>query len=278
MDPIDKSLGDEVEQKHLDLRGKSVAEILSILTAPSINEVDDPQSHASAVAPSSPPVAPDSSGSANAPSIMPLIADTRPKTPEIGLCPLEDPAQRPSNVSGLPAPSIQTRQWPEVVRLAHLPFVLILAVIVATGVTLLTFPKEVRKWSGEMSGLMNSLFEAPSRAKTPTKLSRLALKPPKGFVNEPLPLGVLLSDASGSEKVILAGLAIGTRLSAGTRVGLTSWEMLARDVVDALIYPPKDFVGPMVAVIDLRSAGDWLLDSQVIRLEWIQKDKERLPN
>src|SRR5262245_3154205 len=129
-----------------------------------------------------------------------------------------------------------------------------------------------------MSGLMTSLFEAPSRAKTPTKLSRLVLKPPKGFVNEPLPLGVLLSDASGSEKVILAGLAIGTRLSAGTPVGLTSWEMLARDVVGALVYPPNDFVGPMVAVIDLRSAGDWLLDSQIIRLEWIQKDKERLPN
>jgi hypothetical protein len=61
-------------------------------------------------------------------------------------------------------------------------------------------------------------------------------------------------------------------------VGVTSWEMLARDVVDALVYLPNDFVGPMVAVIDLRSAGDWLLASQIIRLEWIQKDKERLPN
>ena len=105
--------------------------------------------------------------------------------------------------------------------------------------------------------------------------SLLVLKPPKGFVNEPLPLSVFLSDASGSEKVILAGLAIGTRLSAGTPVGLTSWEMLAREAVDALVYPPKDFVGIMVAVIDLRSHGDWLMDSQIIRFEWIRKDKER---
>src|SRR5262245_55648381 len=133
MDPIDKSLGDEVEQKHLDLCGKSVAEILSILTAPLINGVDDPQSHASPVAPSSPPVAPDSSGSANVPSIMPLIADAPPMTPEIGHCPLEDPAQRLSNGSGLPAPPIQTGQWTEVVWLAHLLFVLILYVIVANG-------------------------------------------------------------------------------------------------------------------------------------------------
>src|SRR5262245_62785133 len=87
------------EQKRLDLRDKSVAEILSLLTAPSIDGIDDPHSHASPVAPSSPPVAPDSSGSTNARSITPLIADAPPMTPEIGDCPLEDPAQRLSNGS-----------------------------------------------------------------------------------------------------------------------------------------------------------------------------------
>jgi hypothetical protein len=277
MDPIDEPLGDEVEEQRLDLRGKSVAEILSILNAPSIDGTDDPQSHASPVAPSSPPVAPDSSESTNAPPITPLIADAPPMAPEIGDRPLEDPAQRISNGSGLPAPPIQTGQRPEVARFGHLPFVLILAAIVA-AVTLMTFPKAVPKWSGEMSGLMTPLFEAPSRAKTPTMLPRLVVRAQKGFVNEPLPVGVLLNDASGSEKVIVAGLAVGTRLSAGTPVGLTSWELLARDVVDALVYPPKDFVGLMVAAIDLRSPGDWLMDSQIIRLEWIQKDKERLSN
>jgi hypothetical protein len=125
---------------------------------------------------------------------------------------------------------------------------------------------------------MTPLFEAPSRAKISTKVPRLVVKAQKGVVNEPLPMGVLLNDASGSEKLILAGLAIGTRLSEGTLVGLTSWEMLAREAVDALVYPPKDFVGLMVAVIDLRSPADWLMDSQTIRLEWIRKDKERLSN
>jgi hypothetical protein len=119
-------------------------------------------------------------------------------------------AAPPSNVTNarrvLIRPIFLGGQWPEVVRFGHLPIVLILAVIVATGVTLMTFPNAVRKWSGEMSGLMTPLFEAPSRAKTPTKLPRLVLKPPKGFVNEPLPLGVLLSDGSGGEKVILAGV------------------------------------------------------------------------
>jgi hypothetical protein len=45
--------------------------------------------------------------------------------------------------------------------------------------------------------------------------------------------------------------------------------MLARDVGNAFVYAPKDFVGTMVAAIDLRSASDWLLDSQTVRLEWV---------
>src|SRR6202040_1265588 len=80
----------------------------------------------------------------------------------------------------------------------------------------------------------------------------------------------------GGEKVVLAGLAVGTSLSAGTLLGLTSWQMLARDVGNVFAYAPKDFVGIMDAVIDLRSASDLLMDSQIVRLEWIQKNEQRL--
>jgi hypothetical protein len=281
MDPIAKPLGDRIEEQRPDLRGQSVAEILSMLTPPSIgwgDGINDPQSHGSPVAASSPPVAPESSRSTDVSPIALLIADAPPITPGTGDRPPEDLAQRFSNGPGLPEPPIKTGQRPVVARFDHLPLGLILAAVVAAGVTLMTFPNAVREWSGEIYGLMTPLFEAPSRAKIPTKVPRLVVKAQKGVVNEPLPMGVLLNDASGSEKLILAGLAIGTRLSAGTPVGLTSWEMLAREAVDALVYPPKDFVGLMVAVIDLRSPADWLMDSQTIRLEWIRKDKERLSN
>jgi hypothetical protein len=157
-----------------------------------------------------------------------------------------------------------------------LSFVVILAAIVAIGVTLMTFPNEVRKRSSDISGMVTPLFEGSSPARTPTKRPRLVVKGQKGFVNEPLPLGVSLNDASGGERVILAGLAIGTSLSAGTLLGLTSWQMLAQDVGNAFVYAPKDFVGIMDAAIDLRSPGDWLMDSQTVRLEWIQKNEERL--
>jgi hypothetical protein len=151
-----------------------------------------------------------------------------------------------------------------------LSFVAILAAIVAIGLLILmTFPKEVRKRSGDISGMVTPLFEGLSRARTSTKSPRLVVKRIKGFVNEPLPLGVSINDASGEERVILAGFAIGTSLSSGTPLGLTSWQMSARDVGNAVVYAPKDFVGVMVAAIDLRSPSDWLLDNQTVRLEWV---------
>jgi TPR repeat protein len=48
----------------------------------------------------------------------------------------------------------------------------------------------------------------------------------------------------------------------------------ARDLGRAFAYAPKDFVGVMDAAIDLRSAADRLMDSQVVRLEWIKKKPE----
>ena len=152
----------------------------------------------------------------------------------------------------------------------RLSFAVVLAAIVATGLlALMTFPNEVRKRSGDLSGIVTALFEGSSRARTSTKSPRLVVKRIKGFVNEPLPLGVSISDASGGERVILASFPIGTSISTATPLGLTSWRMLARDVGNAFVYAPKDFVGTMVAAIDLRSPSDWLLDSQTVRLEWV---------
>ena len=47
-----------------------------------------------------------------------------------------------------------------------------------------------------------------------------------------------------------------------------------RDLANALAYPPKDFVGVMDAAIKLHSAHDRLIESGVIRLEWVQKNEE----
>ena len=245
-DHIGKPLGAEPEKQRLDLRGKSVAEITSILTSPPIGcegGIDDPLSHASPLASPLPSVGPEPPRFTNAPPT--LVADapaTAPGTggPNLDLPPLKPPsfegevaleglAHRSSHDPGLLRPPIQTGQRTVVARSGRLSFVAILAGIVAIGV-LMTFPNELRERSADISGMVTTLLEGSSRARTWTKSPRLAVKRMKGLVNEPLPLGVSINDASGDERVILAGFAVGTSLSTGTPLGLTSWQMLARDV------------------------------------------------
>jgi hypothetical protein len=168
---------------------------------------------------------------------------------------------------------LKSRPFKVVTRFGRLSFAVILAAIVGIGVTLMTFPNEVRRQAGDISLMVTPLFEGSSRARISTRLPRLVVKGITGTVNEPLPLGVSFTDVPGGDRIILAGLPIGTSLSTGTPLGLTGWQMLARDVGNALVYAPKDYVGSMVAAIDLRSPGDWLLDSKTVRLEWIQKTK-----
>src|SRR6516165_5399762 len=255
---IGKPLCAELEKHGLDLRGKSVAEITSILTSPTIGSeggIDEPLLHTSPVEAATEPFS-----LTNAPSIIPRVANAPPMAPGIG----------GSNLNLKP---LKPRPFKVVARFGRLSFVVILAAIVGIGVILMTFPNEVRRRAGDISLVVTPLFEGSSRARISTKLPRLVVKGIRGTVNGPLPLGVSLTDVPGGDRIILAGLPIGTRLSTGTPLGLTGWQMLARDVGNALVYAPKDYVGSMVAAIDLRSAGDWLLDSKTVRLEWIQKTK-----
>ena len=258
---IGKPLCAELEKHGLDLRGKSVAEIASILASPPIrceDGTDDPLSHTPPVESALPPVVPEPFSLTNAPSIIPRIVELPPMAPGIG----------GPNVDLKP---LKSRPLKVVTRFGRLSFAVILAAIVGIGVILMTFPSEVRRQADDISLMVS--FEGSSRARISTKLPRLVVKGIRGTVNEPLPLGVSLTDVPGGDRIILAGLPIGTSLSTGTPLGLTGWQMLARDVGNALVYAPKDYVGSMVAAIDLRSAGDWLLDSKTVRLEWIQKTK-----
>jgi hypothetical protein len=249
-----KPLGAELEKHGLDLRGKSVAEITSILTGCE-DGIDEPLLHTSPVEGPFPPAATEPFSLTSAPSIIPRVANAPPVAP--GIKPLKS----------LPF---------KIARFGRLSFVVIVATIVGVGVILMTFPNEVLRRAGDISLMVTPLLEGSSRARISTKLPRLVVKSIRGAVNEPLPLGVSLTDVPGGERIILAGLPIGTSLSTGTPLGLTGWQMLARDVGNALVYAPKDYVGSMVVAIDLRSPGDWLLDSKTVRLEWIQKNEKRL--
>ena len=93
----------------------------------------------------------------------------------------------------------------------------------------------------------------------------------KAFANEPLSLGVSVDSATGHESVLLTGLALGTRLSAGVPVSEASWQLAPRDLDVVYVYAPKDFIGIMNTAVKLLSANRKLIESRALRLEWIVK-------
>ena len=93
----------------------------------------------------------------------------------------------------------------------------------------------------------------------------------KAFANEPLSLGVSVDSATGHESVLLTGLALGTRLSAGVPVSEASWQLAPRDLDVVYVYAPKDFIGIMNTAVKLLSANQRLIESRALRLEWVVK-------
>jgi hypothetical protein len=255
------------------------------------DRVDDPLSRLTRSVHQSPAVAAEPSASTTAPAV-PEITNSPPMAPGVGgpnldLPPLklhsfEDSAAAKALASGwqlgpdlvLQPPTGTTERTAVVRRIKRSAFLVIFSAIVALlGATLFMFLNEERTQTGG-GGMITPLVEGVSRTGTPAQPARpvtapqLVIAPQKGFANEPLPLGVSLSHALGRETVTLAGLAAGTILSVGTPLGYTGWQVSARDIGNAVVHAPKDFVGIMDAAIDLHSASDRLLDSRFIRLEW----------
>jgi hypothetical protein len=100
---------------------------------------------------------------------------------------------------------------------------------------------------------------------------RLVVNFQKTFANEPLSLGVSVDSATGDESLVLAGLALGTRLSAGGPINEASWQLAARDLNGIYVYAPRNYVGIMNTAINLLSANRRIIESRAARLEWIAK-------
>jgi len=165
----------------------------------------------------------------------------------------------------------------EMERTEQSSFVLyLLALFAIIGVVLLAFRDEAGKQPGDISMAAAPLRDDLLGMKAPSEPAQLIIESQKGFANEPLPLGISIKDASGGERITLAGLAAGTELSLGTSLGSAGWLVSAGDLDKTFVGAPKDFVGVMDATVNLQSADERLLDSKVVRLEWTEKDEERL--
>jgi TPR repeat protein len=106
---------------------------------------------------------------------------------------------------------------------------------------------------------------------------RMMVEGRQAFANEPVPLGVSIIGTPNGEFALLSGLAAGTKLSVGTALSDTSWRLAARDLSTAVAHAPKDYIGVMNAAIDLRTSNDAIIDRNVVRLEWVDKQTDSRP-
>ena len=177
----------------------------------------------------------------------------------------------------IPLPPIQVERKAVIVGKNESSFVFyLLAIVAVVAVMLLAFPDVARIQVRDIVGQMAPLDEALSSEGTSVYPARLIVESQKGLANEPLPLGISLKDASGEETVTVAGLAEGTELSLGTSIGLAGWLLSTHDLDKTFVGARGDFVGVMDATVNLRSAGGQLLDSRIVRFEWIKKKEESL--
>jgi hypothetical protein len=176
----------------------------------------------------------------------------------------------------VPAPPMRRRSSSSIMpSLGRFSLVMLVASSVALTVVLLTLPDTrpviFRSENNPVAGTAR-LASAPAAPRTLPRL--IAVDGRRTFTNEALALGITLNGATGSELALLSGLVSGTRLSVGSPIGANGWKLAARDLASALAYAPKDFVGVMNAAIDLRLPDDRLVDSRVMRLEWIPRPPE----
>jgi hypothetical protein len=221
-----------------------------------------------------------------APRMVPGVRGFNIDSPTPGAFPVEDdvailrmrrrslPKPKPNLI---PLRPIQVERKAVIVGKNESSFVFyLLAIIAVVAVMLLAFPDVARIQVRDILGQVAPLDEALSSEGISVYPARLIVESQKGLANEPLPLGISLKDASGEETVTVAGLAEGTELSLGTSIGLAGWLLSTHDLDKTFVGARGDFVGVMDATVNLRSASGQLLDSRIVRFEWIKKKDESL--
>ena len=171
----------------------------------------------------------------------------------------------------VPQPPIVVRREAPFPWIARLGFVCLAAGIGAFCITALSvtdfYPPVANKGSDRPAGG----FVPTSTDNFEVAPARLVVEGGRAATNDPLPLGVSLKDSSGGESVFLSGLENGTRLTAGTPLGSKGWKISARDLGSVMAYAPVNYIGAMHAALNLHAANNSVVDTRVVRLEWVPK-------
>src|SRR5262249_30068966 len=91
------------------------------------------------------------------------------------------------------------------------------------------------------------------------------------LADEAATLTVSAKDAGPNTAVVISGLAAGSALSAGTRLGPNTWQLSAKELDRAVITPPRGFAGAMNLTLELRLADNTVADRKSLELEWMDR-------
>ena len=97
--------------------------------------------------------------------------------------------------------------------------------------------------------------------------SRLVADDQQTFANVSLPLAVAVEHGKGNEYLVLDGLAVGPRLSAGEPIGASGWHLAANQLA-AGILTRRATLSAMNTALDLLAPDQRPLDSRAVRLKW----------
>lgn len=162
----------------------------------------------------------------------------------------------------VPEPPIETKRRTDFGLLARFSLMIGFAAVVAYGVTMISSPKS-------SEGVVK---RSEGSVPAPQVPSRLVADDQQTFANAPLPLAVAVEHGNGNKSLVLNGLAVGSRLSAGEPIGASGWHLAANQLRGLYLYAPSDFVGVMNTALDLLAPDKRLLDSRAVRLKWVAKD------
>ena len=115
---------------------------------------------------------------------------------------------------------------------------------------------------------LSSTVHKTQDSRAPRAMTKLVLSDVSGSSNRPVALGVNIEAASPGSFVVIRGLQSGSRVTAGNSVGEGVWRIPMRELANAAVMPPHDFVGTMNLSVDLRRSDESLVDSDVQRITW----------
>jgi NitT/TauT family transport system substrate-binding protein len=91
------------------------------------------------------------------------------------------------------------------------------------------------------------------------------------LADEAATLTVSAKDAGPNAAVVIGGLAAGSTLSAGTKLGPNTWQLSAEELDRAVITPPRGFASAMDLALELRLADNTVVDRKSLKLEWMDR-------